>query len=76
MCWQTTDAFHKLYQKSKEVQERFLNPLIKAEPEAIILWQSNPETHFIEEPELGLGPVKEETNLGEIASESSCQLLF
>lgn len=70
MCWQTTDAFHELYQKSKIAQENFLNPLIKAEPEAIVLWQSDPETHFIEELEFGLGSVKEETNLGKIAADT------
>lgn len=72
MCWQTTEAFHELYQKSKEVQENFLNSPIKTEPEAIVLWQNNPETHFIEEIDLGPGPVKEEINLGKIVPESSC----
>lgn len=35
VCWKTTDAFHELYKKSKEVQEKFLNSLIKDEPDPI-----------------------------------------
>lgn len=31
VCWKTTEAFHKLYKKSKEVQEKFLNSVVKAE---------------------------------------------
>ena len=34
-CWTTTKSFNDLYEKSKEVQEEFLNSLVKAEPESI-----------------------------------------
>lgn len=35
----TTQAFHDLYNKSKEVQERFLNAVVKIEPNPIDLVQ-------------------------------------
>ena len=34
-CWTTTKAFHELYIKSKEVQGKFLNSLVKTEPDPI-----------------------------------------
>lgn len=65
VCWQTIDAFHELYQKSKKVQQTFLNPPIKIEPDSNELWQNNIETRFIEVSDTDLGSIKREPNLGE-----------
>lgn len=35
VCWKTTEEFHELYEKSKEVQEKFLNSLVKVEADPI-----------------------------------------
>lgn len=63
-CWQTTQDFHELYKKSKLVQEKFQNPLIKIESDANELWQNNKETHFIEEADIKIHTFKIEPNLG------------
>lgn len=41
VCWKTTEAFHELYKKSKEVQENFLNSLVKIETDPIDLVPTN-----------------------------------
>lgn len=67
LCWRTTEAFHDLYQKSKEVQEKFLiSPPIKVEPDTNELWQSNEETQFVEELQLNSSPTKIETYEGKL----------
>ncbi|XP_031629988.1 zinc finger protein 43-like [Contarinia nasturtii] len=59
-CWQTTDAFHELYEKSKLSMEKFLNPTIKLETN---YWQSNNEVHYIEESQLLTDSVKLEPSI-------------
>ncbi|XP_055317609.1 transcription factor grauzone-like isoform X2 [Sitodiplosis mosellana] len=73
-CWQTTDAFHELYQKSKIVQESLLNPPIKFEPGESELWQSHQESIFVEEAHLEVGPVKPELNLDDSISNDNDQM--
>ncbi|XP_055317606.1 transcription factor grauzone-like [Sitodiplosis mosellana] len=73
-CWQTTDAFHELYQKSKTVQESLLNPPIKFEPGESELWQSHQESIFVEEAHLEVGPVKPEPNLEDSISNDNDQM--
>lgn len=67
LCWTVTKSFHKLYQKSKVVQEKLLNPLIKIEPDSHEIWSNNEnkgEIHYIEETNLEIAPIKVEPNLG------------
>ncbi|XP_055317607.1 transcription factor grauzone-like [Sitodiplosis mosellana] len=73
-CWQTTDAFHELYQKSKTVQESFLNAPIKVEPAESELWNSHQETNFVEEVQLEVGPIKPELNLEDSLSNDNDQM--
>lgn len=63
-CWQTTEAFHELYQKSKAVQEKFLNPMIKIEIDTTGLWHENTERDFIDDPQYDINAIKLEPNLG------------
>lgn len=67
-CWQTTEAFHELYEKSKTVRIKFQNSVIKIETEEDELWQSNLETHFIDESQIELGSIKEESAEGKCFS--------
>lgn len=64
ICWQTTEAFHELYQKSKNVQEKYLNPMIKIEIDTTGLWHENIERDFIEESQIDVNSIKLEPNLG------------
>lgn len=64
-CWQTTEAFHELYQKSKTVQEKFLNPMIKIEVDTTGLWHENTERDYIEESQIDVNAIKIEPNSGE-----------
>lgn len=64
ICWQTTEAFHELYQKSKTVQEKYLNPMIKIEIDTTGLWHENTERDFIEESQIDVNAIKLEPNLG------------
>lgn len=66
ICWQTTEAFHELYQKSKTAQEKFLNPMIKIEVDTIGLWPDNLERDFVGDLPIDVHEIKSETNLGTI----------
>ncbi|XP_055317616.1 zinc finger protein 28-like [Sitodiplosis mosellana] len=70
-CWQTTDNFHELYQKSKTVQESFLNSTIKLEPDESEPWHSHQETNFVEELQLEVGSIKLEINQDESNSSNT-----
>lgn len=62
-CWQTTEAFHKLYQNAKAAQAKFLNPLIKIELDTNELWSENSEREtFIDETQIDA--IKLESNTG------------
>lgn len=61
-CWSTTDAFHELYQKSKSIVEKFLNPLVKEELDFLEVCPSNKD-NFIDE-QVEVDPVKIEPQSG------------
>lgn len=61
-CWRTTESFHLLYEQSKLVEEKFLNPLIKTDVEEVFV--ANSENQFTEEA-IDVGEIKVEPQLGE-----------
>lgn len=65
VCWTTTETFHELYRKSKEVQEKFLNSLVKIEPHPIdvVLITSSEECNPIAEENRS---IKVEQNAGKV----------
>ncbi|XP_031634974.1 zinc finger protein 91-like [Contarinia nasturtii] len=63
LCWQTTESFHELYQKSKAVQEKFLNPMIKVEVDTIGMWHENLGRDFEDDLPIDVNEIKSESNL-------------
>lgn len=59
-CWNTTETFHELYLKSKSVQEKYLNSLIKIEQmtdAAGDVWQNQKENSiFCDELQIDIKP--------------------
>lgn len=66
LCWQTTEAFHELYQKSKTAQEKYLNPMIKIEIDTTEQWHENIERDFTDESHIDENTIKFEPNIGKI----------
>ena len=60
-CWTTTEAFHELYEKSKIVQEKFLNSLVKIEPDPVEQTADNQECNINSADN---DPIKMEISLG------------
>lgn len=68
-CWQTTEAFHELYQKSKILQEKFLNPMIKIEIDTTDdLWHDGTEHEFADDPPFDVKELKSEPSSGGFCS--------
>lgn len=65
MCWNTTEAFHELYQKSKLAQERFLHPVVKIEVDATELYQENSERFSSDEHPIDISGLEGEPITGE-----------
>lgn len=67
-CWQITDAFHELYLKSKNAQEKFFNPMIKVEVDTTELWPESSERDFVEIPPFDDNDIKLEPVTGSVNS--------
>lgn len=63
-CWQITEAFHDLYQKSKISHETLLNIPIKIEPDINEPWPGTNVNNYMEVSLTEIGPIKDEPNLG------------
>lgn len=71
VCWATTQAFHELYEKSKEVQEEFLSSFVKREHEpVVIIWPTDSEENKLEDEDSDAedNSIKVEQHLGETKS--------
>lgn len=69
VCWTTTEAFNELYKTSKEVQEKFLDSLVKVECDPIDskCSDNNKATNnSVQEESIEADRIKEGQNLGEV----------
>ncbi|XP_031627535.1 zinc finger protein 883-like isoform X2 [Contarinia nasturtii] len=60
-CWQITETFHELYQRSKKAQENLFNRPIKLEPDIHEPCSGHKDDDYMEE-QLAFWPVKVEAN--------------
>lgn len=65
-CWATTKAFHELYEKSKEIQEQYLNAVVKDEPDPIDEYELSTANIVVEGKPIvdEIDSIKFESNLG------------
>lgn len=68
-CWTTTESFHALYEKSKDVKEKFLNLMVKNECDLTdMVWSANSKenNNSIEEINVDVDVIKVERNSGKV----------
>lgn len=67
MCWQTTESFNELYEKSKEVQEKFLNSVVSIERDPIVIERSAKESdNSTKKEHAKIDVIEVEENLGKL----------